>query len=59
MKRSHKRLTFDEKKICERMKKMYGEDEDAMFRDIKVNYLQWSRGEVRAKMKIYSKERLA
>jgi hypothetical protein len=41
------KLAFEEDTICERMIKKYRDDTDRMHRDIKINYLQWSEGQIK------------
>ena len=49
-----RRLKADEKQICERLIKKYGtESYGKMARDIKVNYLQWSKGQVAKNIELY------
>ena len=39
------RLKHDEKTICEKLVKKYGQENySKMAKDIKINYLQWSKG---------------
>jgi|LauGreDrversion4_2_1035121.scaffolds.fasta_scaffold1010482_1 Ribosome biogenesis protein Nop16 len=37
------------------MIKKYRDDTDRMHRDIKINYLQWSEGQIKSKLKVYLK----
>uniref|UniRef100_A0A7S3MM35 Nucleolar protein 16 n=1 Tax=Favella ehrenbergii TaxID=182087 RepID=A0A7S3MM35_9SPIT len=49
-----RRLKADEKQICERLIKKYGlESYGKMARDIKVNYLQWSKGQIAKNIELY------
>ena len=49
-----KRLKFDEAEICKRLIKKYGpENHGKMARDIKINYLQWSKGQVAKNVELY------
>ena len=42
-----RKLKADETEICRRLVKKYGRENYAkMARDIKLNYLQWSKGQV-------------
>ena len=58
MRKTKKKLKYDEANICLKMIKRFGsgDDEDnveKMFKDIKLNYLQWSRGQITKNLKIY------
>mmetsp|Transcript_39519 Transcript_39519/g.45379 ORF Transcript_39519/g.45379 Transcript_39519/m.45379 type:complete len:180 (-) Transcript_39519:70-609(-) len=48
-----KRLSEDDIKYCKKLVDKYGDDTRSMFRDIKLNILQWSEGEIAKKLKIY------
>ncbi|CAI2381742.1 unnamed protein product [Moneuplotes crassus] len=52
-----KALNEDETKYLKKLVKKYGDletgDTFGMFRDIKLNYLQWSEGEIKRKLAIY------
>ncbi len=50
-----KKLAFEEDNVCKKMIAKYGEDYSKMSKDIKINYLQWSQGQVQQKIKIYLK----
>jgi len=47
------KLRGDDVFIMERLIKKHSDDFDAMFRDIKLNYMQWSRGQLKTKSKSY------
>jgi len=49
------KLAFEEDKLCAQMVKKYKEDTKKMFKDIKMNYLQWSEGQIKMKLKVYYK----
>lgn len=51
-----KKLKHDEVKIVERLIAKYGagpENHGRMFKDIKLNYLQWSKGQISQKIQVY------
>lgn len=48
-----KRLTPRQKRICETLMKKHGKDIEKMFRDIKVNTLQKTRGELKQMLESY------
>mmetsp|Transcript_27658 Transcript_27658/g.24489 ORF Transcript_27658/g.24489 Transcript_27658/m.24489 type:complete len:142 (+) Transcript_27658:29-454(+) len=48
-----KRLSEENIKYVKKMMKKYGEDTHEMFRDIKLNNLQWSEGEIKRTIKIH------
>ena len=49
-----RKIKADEKEICKRLIKKYGtESFGKMARDIKVNYLQWSKGQVAKNIELY------
>ena len=48
------RLKHDEKEICEKMVKKFGQENFAkMSKDIKTNYLQWSKGQCEKNVKLF------
>ena len=48
------RLKWDEKTICEKLIKKYGEEAHfKMAKDIKINYLQWSKGQCAKNVELY------
>ena len=48
------RLKHDEKSICTKLVKKYGPENYAkMSKDIKTNYLQWSKGQCAKNVKLY------
>ena len=47
------KLRGDDKHIMERLIKKHSDDFDAMFKDAKLNYMQWSKGELKKKYKGY------
>jgi len=46
-------LKHDEVQIVERLIKKYGDNHLKMAKDIKVNYLQWSRGQIAKNIQTY------
>ena len=48
------KLRGDDLFIVERLVNKYGDDLGAMARDIKINYMQWSKGELKKKTKAYA-----
>ena len=55
---TRKKIKHDEARICERLIAKYGEADaddthEKMFRDIKLNYLQWSKGQIGQKLKAF------
>lgn len=50
-----KKLAFEEDNICKKMVAKYGDDYSKMSKDIKMNYQQWSKGQVQQKIKIFLK----
>ena len=49
-----RRIKADEREICKRLIKKYGpESHGKMARDIKLNYLQWSKGQVAKNIELY------
>ena len=51
--KSQKRLYFEEPKICKALVDKHKDNYTRMAQDIKVNYLQWSKGQCRQKVTIY------
>lgn len=49
----HKKLNSDDVSMMRQLIKKYGEDFKAMFRDIKLNFMQYSKGQLKAKYKSY------
>ena len=49
------KLAFEEDAICKKMVKKYKDNTDKMHKDIKMNFLQWSEGQIRNKLKVYHK----
>ena len=47
------KLRGDDVHIMARLIKKYDDDFDAMHRDIKLNYMQWSKGQLKTKYKSY------
>ena len=48
------RLKHDEKTICEKLVKKYGQENySKMAKDIKINYLQWSKGQCGKNVKLF------
>ena len=47
------KLRGDDLKITTRLIKKYGDNIDKMFKDIKLNYMQWSKGELKKKILAY------
>jgi hypothetical protein len=47
------KLRGDDVHIVRKLIKKYGEDVDRMFRDIKINVMQWSKGELHKKIRAY------
>jgi hypothetical protein len=52
------KLAFEEDTLCAKMVKKYGDDTLKMFKDIKMNYLQWSVGQIKMKLKVFHKSQL-
>jgi len=50
---SVKKLRGDDVFIVKRLVDKYGEEIDRMFMDIKINYMQWSKSELKKKIKAY------
>ena len=50
---SVKKLRGDDVHIMKRLIDKYGDNVDRMFMDIKLNYMQWSKGELKIKIKAY------
>ena len=53
---TRKKLKHDEIKICERLIAKYGQTDEGIekaFKDIKLNYLQWSKGQIVQKYASY------
>ncbi len=48
-----KKLSSDDISILKKLTSKYGDDIKAMFRDKKTNYMQWSKGEIKQKLKSY------
>ena len=48
------KLRGDDVEIMRRLITKYDDDVDGMFRDIKTNYMQWSKGEIKKKLHSYS-----
>jgi hypothetical protein len=57
-KKTGQKLAFEEDTLCEKMVKKYGDDTVKMFKDIKMNYLQWSVGQIKMKLKVFHKSQL-
>lgn len=57
-KKTGQKLAFEEDTLCQKMVKKYGDDTVKMFKDIKMNYLQWSIGQIKMKLKVYHKSLL-
>ena len=54
MKPTVRKLKADEKAICEKLIKKYGLEAHArMMKDIKINYLQWSKGQIAKNIELY------
>ena len=47
------RLTEADALYWKKLVEKHGDDTQKMFKDIKANYLQWSEGEIKRKIKIY------
>ena len=47
------KLRGDDVGIMRKLVKKHGDDISAMFRDIKTNYLQWSKSEIKKKLTAY------
>ena len=49
-----RRIKADEREICKKLIKKYGpESHGKMARDIKLNYLQWSKGQIAKNIELY------
>ena len=48
-----KKLREDEISIVEKLVKKHGDDTSKMFRDIKINYEQWTAGVIKKKLASY------
>jgi hypothetical protein len=48
-----KKLSSDDIPIMRKLVNKYGDNISKMFRDIKLNYMQWSKGELRKKYDAY------
>ena len=49
----HKKLHNDDVSMMRQLIKKYDDDFSAMFRDIKMNFMQYSKGQLKAKCKAY------
>ena len=52
------KLRGDDVHIMERLYAKYGDDVDKMYRDIKINYMQWSPSELRRFLRAYKTHHL-
>ena len=49
----HKKLNMDDVSMMKQLIRKYGDDFSAMFRDIKTNFMQYSKGQLKSKYKSY------
>ena len=47
------KLRGDDVHIMKRLIDKHADDYDSMFKDIKLNYMQWSKGQLKTKYKSY------
>ena len=50
---SQSKLRGDDLAIMKRLIKKYDEDVDSMFKDIKINYMQWSKSKLNTNLKAF------
>jgi nucleolar protein 16 len=50
---THKKLNMDDVSMMKQLIRKYGDNFSAMFRDIKTNFMQYSKGQLKSKYKSY------
>lgn len=54
--KTKKHLKHDEVQICQRLVNKYNQDYTKMAKDLKINYLQWSKGQCEKFVKLFQEK---